>query len=173
MTWTTRKTTISLLLATLAFALATGLNSANAQDSGQWFGPYSDGCYYFGDGVSFTLAGCHQADGTANYYIPDGYGSWVYAATGAWDAAGCFALWDATTMYSYVCPTSTIIIGGTSLYPDVTMTNAVPFDSTLSGWQPTGIWELDQFMLESQDQNIDIWLRPLCNEIHDYTCVEW
>lgn len=172
MSWMARTAVMIGMLAALLIGSTTEMGGARAAGAEQWYGPYYDGCMYFGDGTAFTLAECPQADGTYFYFVPGTDGTWVYGATGSYDAAGCFAVMDATTVYSYTCPTSTIVIGGQSLYPDVTISNGGS-SSGLSGWQPTGIWELDQFMLESQDQNIDIWLQPRCNEVFDYTCVSY
>ena len=172
MRWMMRTAMVLSVLVAIAVGSMTGVRGTDAAGYQQWYGPYSDGCYYFGDGASFVQKECLQTDGTSAFYVPDGNGYWVYVATGTYDSAGCLSIWVGATLYSYTCPTSTFVIGGTSLDPQVAISNGGATSGALSGWQTTGIWGLDQYMLESQDQNIDIWLQPRCNEIYDYTC-DW
>jgi len=66
--------TVALFVAGLAGLFGAVPQAAAANQQEYFF----NGCYYLGDGVTYTLARCRQTDGSDYYFVPDASGNWVY-----------------------------------------------------------------------------------------------
>lgn len=149
---------IAVLALALAAIMGGMLGSANgaAASTGyeQWMGGFSDGCYYFWDGYSYTSVACPQSDGSYSFYF-SGYGEWVYSFSAGYLADGSAWLYYNGQYYfdspSYGAPTYAVIGGST--------------------WDTiTGNPVIDQIVINSNNRMIDTWLEPNCIEIVGNTC---
>jgi hypothetical protein len=83
-----------VVLGLLVFVLVLGnASSAGAYQDGSgagWYGPYSDGCYYFSDGFEWTAYSC-SSDLGAGWSGPYSDGCYYQAIGSVWTGRDCTA----------------------------------------------------------------------------------
>jgi hypothetical protein len=162
------------VMVALVWGLFGGAQGA-AAGGAQWIGPYSDGCYYYTDGVVSYWAACWRTDGNVGV-VQAQNGQWVLAAVVGYDGYGCLAAWVGGMEYVYACPP----LVAQTLWGDYTITNYVPGSGyTTIGGQglPAGSFPtltgnalIDSINVASQYYDAGVWLQPRCVTWDGYTC---
>jgi hypothetical protein len=165
-------------LAAAIAGLACGLLGGSAKAGGaQWIGPYSDGCWYYGDGATAWWAACPRSDGMVGVVAAQN-GQWVLVAIVGYESHGCLAAWMNGQETIYACPT----LVGSTYWGDYTITNWTPGPgyTTIGGdglpaesfhAALTGNALIDAINVASNYQDVSLWLQPRCVMVDSSTCV--